>query len=78
MSDTDDLHELIDGVLDGEPTRHQLDPDDSDPVTDETADEAWEEFQRSGLVNPFHAVEMQKRQNENRREQDDSLFGDLE
>jgi hypothetical protein len=74
-AETDDFQKLLDGVRDGEPTRHQIDPDEEDPVTDETADEAWEEYQRSGLVNPFHAVEMQRRQNKQREEQsDDSLF----
>ena len=75
---TDELHKLVDGVLDGDPTRHQIDPDEKDPVVGETADEAWEKFQRTGLVNPFHAIEMQKRQNADREGNSESLMGTLE
>lgn len=74
----EDFLRLIDGVIDGEPTRHQLDPDDEDPVCNETADEAEETLAKRGLVNPFHAVDLQRRQNERREQQDDSLFDDLE
>jgi hypothetical protein len=73
----DDMRKLLDGVEDGEPTRHQIDPDEEDPVSNETADEAWEHYQKTGFVNPFHAVELQRRQNE-QRDDNDSLFDDLE
>lgn len=73
----DDLRKLLDGVRDGDPTRHQLDPEEPDPVSGETADDAEERLHRTGLVNPFHAVELQRRQNA-RREKSDSLIEILE
>ncbi len=66
MGDADRMQQLLDGVRDGQPPRYQLDPDERDPVCNETADEAWMTFKRRGLVNPFHAKELQRRQDEER------------
>ena len=77
MTDADDLRKLLDGVRDGDPIRHQLDPDEADPVCDETADEAEESLRETGLVNPFHAAELQRRQAERRRETSSSLMDTL-
>lgn len=68
-TDQDDFHALLDGVRAGNPTAHQIDPDERDPVSGETADEAEETLQKRGLVNPFHAIELQRRQNRRRRDQ---------
>lgn len=75
---TDELFALLAGVRGGEPTRYQSDPDEADPVVGETADEAWETYQRRGLVNPFHAQELQRRQSEQRAAESDSLMDTLE
>lgn len=62
MSDDDPMLQLLNGVQDGQPARYQLDPDERDPVTNDTAEEALETYQKSGLVNPFHAGALQQRQ----------------
>lgn len=75
---TADLRKLLDGVHTGNPTKHQIDSDKRDPVSDETADDAEESLKETGLVNPFHAVELQRRLDERRREQSESLMDTLE
>jgi hypothetical protein len=77
-TDIDKFDALIDAAVDGDPTRVQCDPDERDPVCAETADEAWDTFQQTGLVNPFHAVSMQHRQNTEQQEKDRSLVDALE
>ena len=74
-----DFEKLLDGVREGNPTKHQTPPDEEDPVCGETADEAEASMEKNGLVNPFHAAELQRRQNKRRREEQEgkSLFGDL-
>lgn len=57
---------LLAGVRAGDPTRHQCDPDEKDPVLGETAAEAWETYERTGMVNPLHARALQAMQNEAR------------
>lgn len=61
--------QLLAGVRDGNRTRYQRDPDEKAPVTGQTADEAWGALKKRGLVDPFHADELQRRQDKNRREQ---------
>lgn len=80
MSETSDFEKLLAGVREGDPTKHQIDPGETDPVCGETADEAEASMKKNGLVNPFHAIELQRRQNKRRREQqkDKSLFEGLE
>ena len=65
----DKFSSMIGAAVDGDPTRVQCEPDEEDPVCHETADEAWEKYQLRGLVNPFHAVELQRRQNAERRKE---------
>ncbi len=70
MGDADRaMQQLLDGVVDGQSVRHQLAPDEGDPVSNETADEAWQTFQKRKHVNPFHAVELQRQQDEERAKQ---------
>lgn len=66
------IHDAVDGALSGNHGAYQIAPDERDPVCDETADEAWEKYQRRGLVNPFHAHELQRRQSEKRRKEQEN------
>lgn len=61
------MKDVVTGVMSGDHSRYQIEPDEKDPVCGETADEAWEKFERTGMVNPAHAHELQRRQNELRR-----------
>lgn len=73
------VRDAVDGALNSDHEQYQLDPDEEDPVCGETADEAWETYQRRGLVNPFHAEELQRRQRAARREVEDQKpsLGDI-
>lgn len=75
---TDDLRKLLDGVRAGDPIHYQIDPGERDPVSGETADDAEASLKATGLVNPFHAVELQRRRDERRRKQSESLMDTLE
>lgn len=42
--------------------RTGIPPQEEDPIDGETADEAYERYQKTGIVNPFHADTIKRRE----------------